>query len=129
MQSQRINEMLKELSEMRVSGEANDDELLVMESKLTAASLVRSASQDAEVYALEKTQERMSETISAQAELMIAMQKALDAKSVCVEIASVANELQGGDLHARAGRCFIVDAIMVQVCINSWNYAEYAEKF
>ncbi len=115
MQSQRINEMLKELSAMRASGEANDDELLVMESKLTAASLVRSASKDAEVYALGKTQERMSETISAQAELMIAMQQALDAKSVCVEIACVANELHGGDLHARGGRFFISDAIMIQV--------------
>ena len=70
MQSQRINEMLKELSEMRLSGEANDDKLLAMESKLTAASLLRSAYKDAEVYALETKQERINAGIAAERSLM-----------------------------------------------------------
>jgi hypothetical protein len=70
VQSQRINEMLKELSEMRISGEANDDELLVMESKLTAASLVRAAYKDAEVYALETKQERINAGLAADRSLI-----------------------------------------------------------
>ena len=55
---------------MRVSGEANDDELLVIESKLTAASLVRSASKDAEVNALETRQERINADLAADRSLM-----------------------------------------------------------